>query len=80
MAAKGMIIMDRERCKGCHLCIDVCPRHALKLSGKLTDAGVEIVAWDEDAGCSACLMCAAICPDAAITIIPTNEDEAAKDA
>ena len=69
------VVILAEFCKGCQLCLDVCPRHALKLSGTLTETGVEIVSWDEEAGCSACLMCAAICPDAAITIIPDDEDE-----
>jgi 2-oxoglutarate ferredoxin oxidoreductase subunit delta len=69
------VIILAEFCKGCRLCLDVCPRNALKLSGTLTETGVEIIAWDEKAGCSACLMCATICPDAAITIIPDDEDE-----
>ena len=68
MTVTGKVTISARYCKGCRLCIDVCPKNALKLTGKLTDAGIEIVEWDETQGCTACLRCATMCPDAAITI------------
>lgn len=66
MAAKVHISV--KHCKGCKLCLEACPRGALKLTGKHTDAGIEIIEWDESMGCTGCLLCASMCPDAAITI------------
>ena len=50
------------------LCVQVCPKQALKNSGKLSDTGAEMVEFDEDAGCTGCTLCAIMCPDAAITV------------
>jgi len=62
------VTINAKYCKGCKLCIDVCPRHALKLSGRLSAAGIEIIAFDDTAGCTACCLCALMCPDAAVTV------------
>jgi len=72
------VIINAKYCKGCRLCIDVCPKHALKLSGQLSDAGVEIIAFDPNAGCTACLLCATICPDAAVTVMVDEKEAPAK--
>jgi len=32
---KGKITIDRELCKGCYLCISVCPSHLIAVSDKL---------------------------------------------
>lgn len=57
-----------DRCKGCHYCIDVCPKKVISLSGELNDKGYETVAFDTE-GCIACGSCYTVCPDYAITII-----------
>ncbi len=57
-----------EFCKGCRLCVSVCPRKVLEMSGKLNRLGVR-TAWPlRDKECSGCLNCVVICPDAAIEI------------
>ncbi len=66
MSAK--VTISVKHCKGCKLCLAACPRKALKLSGRHTDAGIEIIEWDATMGCTGCLLCASMCPDAAITI------------
>lgn len=57
-----------DRCKGCHYCIDVCPKKVISLSGELNDKGYETVQFDTD-GCIACGSCYTVCPDYAITVI-----------
>ena len=68
MAGSARVTISARYCKACGLCIEVCPKKALRLTGKLTSGGVEIVAWDETKGCTGCLRCVAMCPDAAITV------------
>ncbi|MEJ2587163.1 MAG: 4Fe-4S binding protein, partial [Deltaproteobacteria bacterium] len=36
---KGKIIIDRERCKGCHLCIEVCPNGVIEVDESLNAKG-----------------------------------------
>ena len=67
-AATVKVTISANYCKGCGLCIDVCPKGALKLTGRLSDSGIEIIDFDPEAGCTGCLLCSTICPDAAITV------------
>lgn len=65
----GFIVqIDIERCKGCGLCVEECPRDLLVMSKSLSPAGAHIVTTRSREGCTGCLHCAIICPDAAIEI------------
>lgn len=71
MAAKGKIVIDRERCKGCHLCIEVCPKKRIVVDEELNKKGYQpaMCSGDEEGGeCNACCMCALVCPDVAIEV------------
>lgn len=69
---KGKITIDRELCKGCYLCISVCPQKVIKTSDKLNQKGYYPVEFlekgNEGEKCIACVMCATICPDIAIEV------------
>lgn len=58
-----------ERCKGCGLCVTVCPKKivALQKEHRNEKGYFTAVCTDQDA-CISCAMCASICPDCAITI------------
>lgn len=62
------IIIDRDRCKGCELCIPVCPHQVLVLSAPLNRRGNHYPEVKKDAECRGCLKCAVMCPEAAIEI------------
>jgi 2-oxoglutarate ferredoxin oxidoreductase subunit delta len=62
------IEISREKCKGCLLCISVCPKGSIKQSKKLNSKGVKPVEFTEGALCIGCSMCAVICPDCAIEV------------
>ena len=68
--AKGHIVIDRELCKGCDLCIDVCPKKNIIKSDKLNQKGYYPVQFEqnEEDPCTACAQCATICPDVAIEV------------
>jgi len=63
------IIVDEHYCKGCGLCIAVCPREIIVLDpDKITDKGYHPAMLTDEAQCTACANCALICPEVAITV------------
>ena len=62
------IKLNTKRCKGCYLCVSVCPVKALSPSGELGEQGYETVKVDEEK-CITCGSCYRICPDYAIEIL-----------
>jgi len=68
MPAKGWIEVDDLHCKGCELCVGVCPKDVIALDmERLTPKGYHPAHLISD-GCTGCAICAIICPDAAITV------------
>lgn len=58
-----------QRCKGCGLCISVCPPHVLALEvGVVNPLGYHPVRLTDAAACTSCALCARICPDAVFTV------------
>ncbi len=64
----GHIKIDSERCKGCGLCIGVCPRKKLVIRETSNKKGFFPADQVETIECSACGMCAIVCPEAIIEI------------
>jgi 2-oxoglutarate ferredoxin oxidoreductase subunit delta len=69
MPKKGYVEIDIEGCKGCNLCVLNCPTECLALNTSDTNSYSLHYAYvvDQDK-CIACMNCAVICPDAAITV------------
>jgi 2-oxoglutarate ferredoxin oxidoreductase subunit delta len=65
---KGSVDIDRERCKGCSLCIEFCPKKAIFISDDLNLKGYYVAVFDDTKGCTGCATCAIICPDVAIEV------------
>ncbi len=66
--AKGYPVIDRNRCKGCGLCIDACPKNILDYSEDTNANGVRYSTCIDEEACIACSMCATMCPDTCIQI------------
>ena len=70
---KGKIIIDRERCKGCRLCIDACPNSAIEVDKSLNKKSYFPALFKEapvegKKGCTGCAQCATVCPEVAIEV------------
>jgi len=63
----GKIIIDAERCKGCRLCLEVCPSNSISISEKSNSSGY-FPAQAKNTDCTGCTLCAIICPEAAIVV------------
>lgn len=72
---KGRITIDQERCKGCGLCILVCPMKQIEISDELNTKGYYPACFLEEKApesqkreCTGCALCALTCPDVAIEV------------
>ena len=68
--ARGMVIIDENRCKGCGICVDVCPSHVLVLAeGRFNVKGYRPVEARDVDKCTGCALCAVACPDVVFTAL-----------
>jgi len=72
MAKKGRVVFNEERCKGCELCVEACPKKIVKISDKINSQGYQPATVEEMEKCIACAMCARICPDLVIEVFEEN--------
>jgi len=70
----GKIIIDTERCKGCGLCVTVCPKNSIIISNRSNKAGY-FPAQALNCDCTGCAMCAIICPEAIIEVYREGDTE-----
>ncbi len=66
--------IDGDRCKGCGLCVTVCPKKVLEISGEVNAMGYFPAYQARPEDCVRCTACCIMCPDVAITITETAED------
>lgn len=71
---QGVFKLREERCKGCDICIDFCPTHALTRAKESTGMGVFLPVLDA-AKCTYCELCDFLCPDLAITVIKPKKEK-----
>jgi 2-oxoglutarate ferredoxin oxidoreductase subunit delta len=68
--ARGTVVVDVNRCKGCELCTAVCPQDVLYIARDRFNARgyrpVQLV--DPDGKCTGCALCALMCPDVVLTV------------
>ncbi len=67
--SRGRPEFERERCKGCTLCVSACPEKILSMSvSEFNRQGLPFARCFDPSRCTACLSCAIICPDMAIQV------------
>lgn len=56
------VVIDQELCKGCQLCVDVCPTDVLSIAERLNHLGYHPAAYAGE-GCTGCGVCYYACPE-----------------
>ena len=66
----GKVTFQQDRCKGCELCMLVCPKHIITMDVRTNRKGYHpaTVKPEDMEKCVACASCAKICPDSIITV------------
>ncbi len=66
---RGKVTFQEDLCKGCGLCVNVCPQKIITLDGKKINAkGYHPATVVEMDKCIGCASCALMCPDVVITV------------
>jgi 2-oxoglutarate ferredoxin oxidoreductase subunit delta len=60
--------IDAQRCKGCALCVAVCPKGVLEMSAHVNLSGYYPVVRINPEKCVYCALCCSMCPDVALTV------------
>ncbi|NLL62415.1 MAG: 4Fe-4S binding protein [Candidatus Atribacteria bacterium] len=63
-----MIHIDKDTCKGCGICIAVCPKSVLEFSKELNQKGVNYPEVVNEKKCILCENCMIYCPDFAVVV------------
>jgi len=66
--AKGKVKINKEKCKGCELCVEACPTGVLAMSEDYNSMGYHYSHPVNPEKCIGCANCAKVCPDVAIEV------------
>lgn len=62
------VTIRSESCKSCLYCIKACPKNVLAVGTEVNSKGYQFVYMENPNNCIGCIMCALMCPDAAIEV------------
>ncbi|MFI3325561.1 MAG: 4Fe-4S binding protein [Clostridia bacterium] len=63
------ITIDEIKCKGCSMCVNVCPKKILELAKeKINAKGYHPAVCTDQSKCIGCAFCATMCPDSVIIV------------
>ncbi|WP_166963359.1 4Fe-4S dicluster domain-containing protein [Yeosuana marina] len=65
---KGAIVVNTETCKGCEVCMPVCPEKVIGMSSEVNRKGFHFAYMEHPEDCTGCTNCGLVCPDRAITV------------
>jgi 2-oxoglutarate ferredoxin oxidoreductase subunit delta len=63
------LVINRDWCKGCGICVKLCPKQVLELDTK------EKATVVRPQDCICCQLCELRCPDLAITVLKEQDEE-----
>ncbi len=75
MKKRFKVIFNRDKCKGCEICVSFCPKKILAMSETVNNKGYHPADIIDQSQCIGCASCALMCPDCCITICELEEGE-----
>ena len=71
--ARGAIVVDIEKCKGCEVCVVNCPTDVIRLTPEVNGKGYHYAYMEIPEACIGCSNCAVVCPDGVISVYQVKE-------
>ena len=68
------IYIDEKLCKGCDICVELCPKDVFTISEQINQQGYYIPIPTSIDDCTGCMLCELICPELAV-ILKIKEGE-----
>lgn len=65
--------IEEDLCKGCSLCVSVCPKNVLEIGKQVNTKGYFPAFQARPEDCILCAICCNMCPDVAISITEVDE-------
>lgn len=76
MARRFKVLFNRDKCKGCELCVNFCPKKIIAMDQSHVNAkGYHPAGIEDMSQCIGCASCALMCPDCCISIYQLEEGE-----
>ncbi len=75
--AKGAIVVDKEVCKGCGVCVTACPAKVIELAAEVNGKGYHYAYMANPDACIGCANCGIVCPDTCITVYRAKAEASA---
>ena len=73
---RGAVVVDKELCKGCNVCVVTCPTKTLSLAREVNGKGYNFAYMENPEACIGCASCAMVCPDSVITVYKVKLQDA----
>lgn len=72
---QGRVYLIPERCKGCGICVELCPREVLEVSEQTNAKGYHLpeIVMGKEKACVHCEFCTLVCPEFAIFTLQADE-------
>lgn len=62
------VTFNEDKCKGCGLCVQACPKKIVALSERMNSKGYHPAEVKQQELCIGCTSCAIMCPDVVIKV------------
>ncbi len=74
---RGRVDFIEDRCKGCGICVQVCPRKIITMLERRNSRGHRLAGVERMQDCTGCAICAEMCPDSVIEVYRDSKTPAA---